>query len=123
MSEQYDLLFFEEKNCLSEVLRDLIAFNGIRVTSVNSEEEVLQILERITFNFLVVNLQDFEKVNYPFLKHIRNLPIAQQLRIILLTYRSFSEDEYTLLRKFKIIYYKKPVLPNDFVSKINELLV
>jgi len=114
------MILAHEKD-LTYLLKDVLAFNGFNVRATNNPDEALLGLGSEKYDVFITNYLMKGKKVLPVIQQIRHAMKLQEMKIIVLTYMDLGDEELSQLGQENVVYLKKPVLPNEFVLKIEGL--
>ena len=116
-------LIVDDEEELTFLLSSVLEFNRFQVAVAHRTSEALSELKARTFDLIITDYKMEELDGFQFIREIRDKLALKDIRIILLTFRDFSEEEVLWLSTQNVTYLKKPFLPNELVQKIETLFI
>ncbi len=112
------VLLAEDNPINTEVAYGILEKMGIRATCVTNGQEVLDILDRESFDILLLDMQMPVMDGYTAIKHIRAQSRFDQLPVLALTANAMSDDEERSLALGMNGHISKPIDPEELMAAL-----
>jgi len=121
--ENTRVLVLDEEENLTFLLSTVLEFNRYGVTITKKPEEAKKALEKGQYDLFITDYKLADGNGMEVIKDVRHGMSLMEMKIILLTFRELGDRELRELAKENVTYVKKPFLPNEFISIIENLFV
>ena len=112
------VLVLDDEEDLTFLLRSVLEFNHFNVTVANDPLKALKLLEQEAYDLFITDYRMDGLNGMEVIGRLRNFPIAEKMKIIMLTFMDLADDEVKSLSKYNALYLRKPFLPNELIQKI-----
>ena len=116
------LLIIEDDVLLNDMTKRLLTQHGYCVTSAYSGSEALLLIEKGTFDLILLDLMLPGEDGFSILKKLRNTPSLRKLPIIMVTAKSSELDTVRGLDCGADDYISKPFGIMEFLSRVRAAL-
>jgi two-component system, OmpR family, response regulator len=118
------ILTVDDEADICKLLKELLESDGHKVTVVHSGAQALHILEKETFDLLLVDFFMPGMNGVQLCERIRNRLKLTEMKIAFVTVAQYNKDlNGTDLEALNVSYLiQKPFSNNDLVDRVNELL-
>lgn len=114
-------LVLDDEEDLTFLLSQVLEFHHFDVKSSNRPTEAIRLLGVEAFDLFITDFKMDEMDGFEVIRQARAMPGREEMKIVLLTFREFSEPELRNISRENVTYLKKPFLPNELVQKIESL--
>ncbi len=121
--ENLRALILDDEEELTFLLSSVLEFNRFKVHSVSRPKEAISLLEKEKFDLLITDFKMDEMDGFEVIDKVRSHLGLGDLKVIMLTFRDFNDDEHRRLSADNVVYLKKPFLPNELIQKIESLFL
>jgi len=115
------VLIVDDEPIVRESLRDWLKDAGYQVTTAESGEEALELIEKQDFSVMVVDVRLPGKTGIKVLKEIKVL--KPQIKSIVITAYPSAELAAEAMKLGAVDYLIKPIAPDDLERLIRETLL
>ena len=103
------------------LLSSLFKFNKIPVTTETNPELALNKVKENEYDLLIVDYLMKEMNGIEFCEKVKEMN-PYESKMIILTAKNLDSEELTQIHNLNLIYIKKPIMPNDLMKKVLEIL-
>ncbi len=115
------ILIVDDEPIVRESIRDWLKDAGYQVTTAETGEEALKMMETQDFSILVLDVRLPGKTGIQILKEIKAL--KPQIKSIIITAYPSAELAVEAMKLGAIDYLIKPIIPDDLEKLIQETLL
>lgn len=116
------ILVVEDNPMNMELVTYLLESNGIEVTQTVDGLDALEKIKNSFFDLVLLDIQLPGMEGMEVLKHIKNNPASQQLKVVAVTAHALLGDEKRFIDAGCVGYIPKPIDVFQFVDKVNSFL-
>jgi CheY-like chemotaxis protein len=120
--DQWRVLVIEDESDSTEVVREMLEYNGIQSWAAATAEEALQMIPEVQPNLFVVDLALPGMDGWGFLKTVREDPATADVPAVAITaYHSINVARQAIEAGFAA-YFPKPLDTTSFVRELSRIL-
>jgi DNA-binding response OmpR family regulator len=116
------ILLVDDDINLTELLKLVFESRGFGVTIADSGEETLEILQNELPEAILLDLMMPGISGLEVCKRIRSDPRTSNIPVIVLTAKTGPESRTELMEAGATDYLVKPIMPNDLINRIQEIV-
>lgn len=116
------ILVVEDNPMNMELVTCLLESNGIEVTQAADGLEALERIKNSLFDLILLDIQLPGMGGLEVLKHIKEDPALQQIRVVALTAQALVGDKQRFIDAGCIGYISKPIDVFHFMDELNTFL-
>lgn len=121
--ENLRALVLDDEEELTFLLSSVLEFNRFQVQAVSQPTKAIELLGHEKFDLLITDFKMDGMDGFEVIDKVRKDLSLTDLKVILLTFRDFNDDEHRRLSAENVVYLKKPFLPNELIQKIESLFL
>ncbi len=120
--KDWRVLIIEDEADSSEVVREMLEYNGIQSWAAPNAEDALQLIPEVQPNLFVVDLALPGMDGWGFLKTVRDDPVTSDIPAVAITaYHSINVARQAIEAGFAA-YFPKPLDTTSFVRELSRIL-
>jgi len=123
MAEKKRILVIDDEPDITMLLSSLLEFHDYVVRTMNDSTLVMETLENEKFDLICTDIMMPNLDGFALIKKIRERAKSKITKIIAVSAKEFSDEEYHFLVDNKVLIVKKPYDPQDLVNKINTMFI
>lgn len=120
--EKKRLLILDDSKEFVFLLSTLFDFHKFKVDTEEEPERALKKCEENVYDAIITDYVMNPINGIQFSEKVRSSEKNANAQMILLTAKNLDEDELKKIEDLKIVYLKKPILPNKLQEKIMEVI-
>lgn len=121
MVEKKRILVIDDEPDITMLLSSLLEFHNYIVKTVNDPTLVMETLENDKFDIICTDIMMPNLDGFSVIKKIRAIEKNKNVKLIAVSAKEFSDEEYDFFVHNKVLLIKKPYDPQDLVNKINTM--
>ncbi len=121
-AQKKKILLVDDEPDITLLISALLEFHDHSTTTLNDPTLVLETLQKELFDLLCTDIMMPNLDGVELIRKIRNDKKIKNMKIIALSAKEFSKEEYQSLLDNQVLLIKKPYDPRELVSKINQVL-
>ena len=123
MAEKKRILVIDDEPDITMLLSSLLEFHDYVVRTINDPTLVMETLENEKFDLICTDIMMPNLDGFALIKKIKEQEKSKATKLIAVSAKEFSDEEYHFLVDHKVLIIKKPYDPQDLVNKINTLFI
>ena len=123
MAEKKRILVIDDEPDITMLLSSLLEFHDYVVRTINDPTLVMETLENEKFDLICTDIMMPNLDGFALIKKIREREKNKVTKLIAVSAKEFSDEEYHFLVDNKVLIIKKPYDPQDLVNKINTMFI
>ncbi|HLD73366.1 MAG TPA: response regulator [Bdellovibrionota bacterium] len=123
MAEKKRILVIDDEPDITMLLSSLLEFHDYIVRTMNDPTLVMETLENEKFDLICTDIMMPNLDGFALIKKIREREKNKVTKLIAVSAKEFSDEEYHFLVDNKVLIIKKPYDPQDLVNKINTMFI
>lgn len=122
MTQKRKILIVDDEPDVTLLVSCLLEFHNYTVTCLNDSTLVPETLKKTDFDLICTDIMMPNINGFSLIQQIRKDEKHKDAKLIALSAKEFTEDEYQFFLDQKVLLIKKPYEPQELVAKINGLL-
>lgn len=99
-----------------------LRFKGYKVEAVDNSKEAIEVIEKEKFDMAVIDLKILAMDGYELLPRIRKDESSNKIPVVILAEANNKKIRDTALAPYISGFIVKPFQPQEFISKVEEVL-
>ena len=121
MTEKKRVLVIDDEPDITMLLSSLLEFHNYVVKTINDPTLVMEALENEKFDVICTDIMMPNLDGFSLIKKIRSHSATQSTKLIAVSAKDFTDEEYQFFVDNKVLIIKKPYEPQDLVNKITTM--
>ncbi|MBI2522550.1 MAG: response regulator [Bdellovibrio sp.] len=115
------ILLIDDSQDFLLLLSSLFRFHDIEVEAESNPDLALEKIQATKYLMVISDYLMGNTNGLDLSRKIRQTDMNREIKILLISYKTLDEDELKQVQELNLTYLRKPILPNELLSKIKEL--